>query len=175
MALHSQFCSVQVKPYSRFSKQQGFTLIELMVVVVIVAVVVSVGVLSLGRVNSDIGMVQKTKIESFLKQVSDEAAFKQRLLLLSPTEKGLELYQKSNFKWQRYSELETLPWHESFEVDWQLNDVLAQQQNLPAKGWLFWPSGDVSEGTIELSNTAETEVNEIVIQWNSLLQFDDDN
>lgn len=152
--------------------QQGFTLIELMVVVVIMAVVVSVGVLSLGRINQDLGSSQQAKIESMLKQVQDESAFKQKLFLLVPSEQGLTPYWFVNQQWQAHSEIEPYQWHSGFHREWQINETLTRQQNLPEPGWLFWPSGDVTEGQIKLQLMSEEAGNQpVVIEWNSTLEF----
>ena len=167
----SQFFSRSRLNDKHLSHQQGFTLIELMVVVVIVAVVVSVGILSLGRVNQDLASVQKAKVESFLKQVADEAAFKQSLLLVAPDEKGLNLYIKKNFQWQSYSGLETIQWHENFHVDWNLDANLVRQFKLPASGWLMWPSGEVTPGEIRMESKSEDEAQWVVLRWDQGMVF----
>jgi len=156
--------------------QKGFTLIELMVVVVIMSVVVSVGVLSLGRFNQDLADNQQAKVESFFKQVADQSAFSQKLYLIAPDDKGLSVYRFVNAEWLADESMDSLIWHEGFSVSWELDEHFAQQQNLPRPGWLFWPSGEVVAGKIVLESlTSEpnesTSDSEITINWNEALEF----
>ncbi|WEJ62520.1 prepilin-type N-terminal cleavage/methylation domain-containing protein [Thiomicrorhabdus lithotrophica] len=156
--------------------QKGFTLIELMVVVVIMSVVVSVGVLSLARFNQDLAENQQAKIESFFKQVADQSAFSQKLYLIAPDDKGLSVYRFLNAEWLADESMDSLIWHEGFRVSWELDEHFVQQQNLPRSGWLFWPSGEVVAGKIVLGNlTSEPNESasdsEITIDWNEALEF----
>jgi len=156
--------------------QKGFTLIELMVVVVIMSVVVSVGVLSLGRVNQDLADNQKAKVESFFKQVADQSAFSQKLYLVAPDDKGLSVYLFLNAEWLSDESMDTLIWHEGFSVSWELDEHFVQQQNLPRPGWLFWPSGEVVAGKIVLESLISeqndsTSESEMTINWNESLEF----
>jgi len=156
--------------------QKGFTLIELMVVVVIMSVVVSVGVLSLGRFNQDLADNQQAKVESYFKQVADQSAFSQKLYLIAPDDKGLSVYRFLNAEWLADESMNTLIWHEGFSVSWELDEQFAQQQNLPRPGWLFWPSGEVVAGKIVLESLiSEPNISksdsEITINWNEALEF----
>lgn len=157
-------------------RQKGFTLIELMVVVVIMSVVVSVGVLSLGRFNQDLADNQQAKIERFFKQVADQSAFSQKLYLISPDDKGLSVYRLINTEWLADESLNKLIWHVGFDVSWELDEHFVQQQNLPRPGWLFWPSGEVVAGQIVLENLTlepndRTSDSELTIKWNGFLEF----
>ncbi len=154
-----------------FETQKGFTLIELMVVVVIMAVVVSVGVVSLGSFNQNLTATEQAKLQSYLKQVSDEAAFKQRLYLLVPDESGLSLYAKINFQWQAEQSIEKFAWHEGFEASWQLDETMVRQQQLPQAGWLFWPSGEVTPGLIKLDMADQNENQTLSVEWDQWLDF----
>ena len=156
--------------------QKGFTLIELMVVVVIMSVVVSVGVLSLARFNQDLAENQQAKIESFFKQVADQSAFSQKLYLIAPDDKGLSVYRFLNAEWLADESMDSLIWHEGFRVSWELDEHFVQQQNLPRSCWLFCPSGEVVAGKIVLGNlTSEPNESasdsEITIDWNEALEF----
>ena len=159
-----------------YKTQKGFTLIELMVVVVIMSVVVSVGVLSLGRFNQDLADNQQAKIESFFKQVADQSAFSQKLYLVAPDDKGLSVYLFLNTEWLADESLNSLIWHEGFSVSWELDEHFTQQQNLPRPGWLFWPSGEVIAGKIVLESlisepNESSNKSEITINWNESLEF----
>ncbi|WP_321325763.1 prepilin-type N-terminal cleavage/methylation domain-containing protein [Thiomicrorhabdus sp.] len=156
--------------------QQGFTLIELMVVVVIMSVVVSVGVLSLGRINQDLAENQQAKIESYFKQVADQSAFNQKMYLIAPDDEGLTTYKYVNYEWQPADDIANLAWQNGFEVSWVLDEHFAEQQKLTRPGWVFWPSGDVLSGSITLknldTNTGSSATNrEMKLSWNEALEF----
>jgi len=150
--------------------QSGFTLIELMVVLVVMAVVVSVGIMSFASLNQDAVSSQKNRIQQYLKQVSDEAAFKQKLLLVIPDEKGLTAYSKVNVEWQADAAVESYRWPEHLNAEWVLDETLVERQRLPGAGWMFWPNGDVVEGKIVLQMKADREET-ASIEWNTLLVF----
>jgi general secretion pathway protein H len=63
------------------------------------------------------------------------------------------------------------------EADWQTEQATAQHFDLPKPGWVFWPSGEVTPGSITLTTLSQKmqqqEVTKpIVIQWNVFLQFE---
>jgi general secretion pathway protein H len=159
---------------SKLNFQRGFTLIELMVVLVIMGVVVSVGVISLGSFNQDLAENQRAIIGSYLQQVSDESAFNQRLFLVTPDEDGLMTYWFKDNQWQVTNDIEKLPWQKGLNVDWDIDETLAKQQQLPNPGWLFWPTGEVTPGQIELKGMSEDTNESIVINliWNEALEFE---
>jgi len=163
-------------------KQAGFTLIELMVVLVIIAVVTGVTVMSLtsntqAKINS-----QKSQLISYLGLVRDQSTFDLKMYLLVPDQQGLIPYDFSRGKWQKSQKIKPLNWKEGLVVDWKLNKRFTQQQNLPKAGWVFWPNGEVLKGKVtfsllENSNSSgrkykadEAEQNSVI--WNGLLQFE---
>ncbi len=159
--------------------QRGFTLIELMVVVVIISVVVSVGMMSLGSNEQATLRAEERSVKALLSYVRDQAAMKQRLYLVAVDEQGLSAYSQQRGKWELDSDIAPLKWSESLVVEWKIdNQQFAQQQNLPKEGWVFWPSGDVMAGAILLNirsdavNTREQEPSSYSVHWNGLLQFD---
>lgn len=166
-----------MSPRQRLHHQAGFTLIELLVVVVIMAVVVSVGVLSVGGVNQDRLQSEKNKVQNMLKQMLDEAAFKQKLILLTPNDEGIRFYSQKNYEWQAEPNMPTVKWNDDFQVDWQIENRAISRQNLPTiegqvqQGWLFWPSGEVIAGEIKLSLLEQEGSAQAVIRWDESLQF----
>ena len=166
--------------YHVLHKQAGFTLIELMVVVVIMSVVVSVGVLSLGRLNQDLAQDQQAKIESFFTQVADQAAFNQKMYLVAPDNTGLKVFSYQTYQWQPEIEFETFAWHSGFKASWDVDKTFAEQQQLTSPGWVFWPSGDVLPGKIlleavtqdaSISSTDGLSQNLVTVSWNDALEF----
>ncbi|MDX1347653.1 MAG: prepilin-type N-terminal cleavage/methylation domain-containing protein [Thiomicrorhabdus chilensis] len=164
---------------TRSAVQSGFTLIELMVVVVIMAVVVSVGMMSLGSNEQATLRAQDRNVKSLLMAVRDQAALKQRLYLVGVDESGLTTYSQNRGEWQVDDKIKRLKWPESLIVEWKIdNQTFVKQQNLPQEGWVFWPSGDVLAGSIILRNLdnqafdRDQEATEYAIRWNGLLQFE---
>jgi len=165
--------------HTRATAQSGFTLIELMVVVVIMAVMVSVGMMSLGSNEQATLRAQDRSVKSLLMAVRDQAALKQRLYLVGVDETGLTTYSQTRGEWQVDEKINLLKWPESLLVEWKIdNQTFVQQQSLPQEGWVFWPSGDVLAGSIILRNLDNQsfvrgqETTEYIIRWNGLLQFE---
>ena len=158
--------------------QKGFTLIELMVVVVIMSVVVAVGMISMGGNEQATVRAQERSAKALLSYVRDKAAIKQQLFLVAPDETGLTTYFLQAGKWQADASVEPLVWDESLTINWDIdNTAFAKQQNLPKEGWVFWPSGDVLAGTIEMrskqNNSASFQgaLSSYSFAWDGLLQF----
>ena len=158
--------------------QKGFTLIELMVVVVIMSVVVAVGMISMGGNEQATVRAQERSAKALLSYVRDKAAIKQQLFLVAPEETGLTTYFLTAGKWQVDPSIDPLVWDESLTITWDIdNTTFAQQQNLPKEGWVFWPSGDVLAGSIEMTavqNKQASGLNKVSsysFRWDGLLQF----
>ncbi|BCN94326.1 hypothetical protein THMIRHAM_21110 [Thiomicrorhabdus immobilis] len=151
-------------------------MIELMVVVVIMSVVVSVGILSLGRFSQDLLDNQQAKIESYIKQVSDQAVFGQQMYLIVPDAQGLTTYRFNSREWLEDEQLAIFPWHDGFMVSWELDETFVQQQQLPRPGWVFWPSGEAIAGKIHLKilgtdSSDSTAKTEMTLSWDETLVF----
>lgn len=165
------------KPSLSLKSQAGFTLIELMVVVVIVAVVVSVAVLSFARVNSDRLQTEKAKMQVLLQQVLDEAAFKQKLILVVPNKAGLRFYSQKAYQWQEEGNLQQVSWPEYLEVDWQLDtravnpQILPKEEGTVLQGWLFWPNGEVLAGQITFTMLDGGREVSRSLAWDEQLEF----
>ncbi len=156
------------------SKQQGFTLIELMVVVVILAILLSVAIVSL-QPNHQAQLRQQTvAFKGSLIAMCDKSAFEQRIYALIPTKKGIEIQKFTKGQWQETSlnpnarsGNNNLQWHEAMQVSWQLNEELAKSHGLEQPAWLCWPSGEINAGTITFELNQFTKV----LQWNEILNF----
>lgn len=159
----------------RPSTENGFTLIEVMVVVVIISIVLSVGMLSLSQNEQSQLRVQTIKVKSFLEFVSDLSAFDQKMYLVVPESIGLTAYRSVKGVWELSSKVDAMNW--VVEAEWQTEPSAVQRYELPKPGWVFWPSGEVTPGSITLMTLSQKlqqqEVIEPqVIQWNVFLQFE---
>ncbi|UQB41712.1 prepilin-type N-terminal cleavage/methylation domain-containing protein [Thiomicrospira microaerophila] len=154
------------------TKQAGFTLIELIVVVAIVAVVLAVGMMSLGGRDTQQQRQQWTQAQSLLQMACDQAAFQQRIYLVAVTEQGLEAYYRHQGDWLP-AEMKKVVWSETSQMVWQVDDGLKERWQLPEPGWLCWPSGLVSEGKLSLQglNAAGESLAQQRLRWDEGLNF----
>jgi general secretion pathway protein H len=158
----------------RSASERGFTLIEVMVVVVIISIVLSVGMLSLSHNEQSQLRSQTIKVKGLLAFVSDLSALDQKMYLVVPEKSGLTAYRSVKGAWEPSSKVNALSW--VVEADWQTEQKSALRFDLPKPGWVFWPSGEVTPGSITLMTLSQKmqqqEVTEPqVIKWNVFLQF----
>jgi len=154
------------------NKQSGFTLIELMVVMVIVAIIIAASVASMNNLTQDIVDDQAGKAKTLLKQASQQAAFTYDLFLVVPNKQGISGYRKTQDQWQEEPSL-SLQWHESLEITWQTDETFARQNQLPDSGWLFWPSGETLPGEITAKYKEQQQNPNIAnVKWNGVLDFE---
>lgn len=161
----------------RAQYQKGFTLIELMVVVVIISVVTSISILSLGAGDQNKLTAQQNQLTSLLSLARDQSTFDRKLYLVVPDKKGLTTHVFDENKWQKSSKVEFVAWKPGLTVQWSVDEVFAQKQQLPEAGWMFWPTGEVLEGDVSFAIggdkfTAPKKENIVNISWNDILQFD---
>ncbi|VAW48612.1 hypothetical protein MNBD_GAMMA03-92 [hydrothermal vent metagenome] len=164
----------------RTQHQKGFTLIELMVVVVIVSVVTSISILSLGASDQNKLTAQQNQLKTLLVLVRDQSTFDRKLYLVVPEKTGLTTHVFIENKWKESPKIEFLAWQPGLTASWEVDEAFAQQQQLPEAGWMFWPTGDVLEGTVVFSvgkddgSIASEKENTAKVAWNDMLQFDAD-
>ncbi|WP_319558044.1 pilus assembly FimT family protein [Thiomicrorhabdus sp.] len=157
--------SESMLPESR--AQGGFTLLELMVVVVIMAVVVSIGVLNLGGNEQAQLRAQQKQLQGLLGWARDQATFEQRLFLLQPSEKGIHVWVYRQSNWQESQKIPLTAWQDGVKVEWKSVGLVRQDGRL---GWLIWPSGEVTPGEIDFSLVSKQEMKEKLV-WDGLLQW----
>jgi len=161
-----------------YAKVRGFTLIELMVVLVVIAVLIGAATQAFRFGGGDHLRAEAAKIRGLLVTLSDQSSFQGKTFLLTPAEKGLEAWQLEKGEWQVANQIAEHQWLEEFEYRWQVDERLKPRWKLPAEGWLFWPSGEVTEGTIEIaSKTDKHEDGDPLVrwlEWNSVLTFAED-
>jgi general secretion pathway protein H len=69
-------------------KQRGFTLIEILVVILIISIITSVGVMSIGR-------NENKEVEKFANELTQLVSLAERQAMLQPNTLGLQLSQQS--------------------------------------------------------------------------------
>lgn len=148
-------------------QQKGFTLIELMVVVVILAVLVSVATLSFTPSDSVKLNQQTLELKGALQQTCDEAIFSQKVQALVPSKKGVSLFALDQKKWQTVSSVKALTWLSGISVDWHVEDRLSTQAALPSPGWLCWPTGEILPGSVTFKLGEQS----THMSWTPLLKF----
>lgn len=158
------------------SAENGFTLIEVMVVVVIISIVLSVGMLSLNQNEQNQLRAQTIKVKSLLEFVSDLSALEQKMYLVVPETTGLTTYRSVKGVWEPSSKVSAMSW--VVEAEWQTEPSVVQRYELPKPGWVFWPSGEVTHGSITLMTLSQKlqqqkVIEPLMIQWNVFLQFDE--
>ncbi len=159
--------------YKQLAKyyQRGFTLIELMVVIVILAVLLSLAIVSLKPNQAAELRQQSIAFKGALIAMCDKSAFDQHIYALIPGEQNISMQKLVKGVWQETSlgliEKSALQWNKAIKVSWELDKELAKSNGLEEAGWMCWPSGEVNAGKIsfklnELTNT---------LQWNEILNF----
>ncbi|WP_044407927.1 type II secretion system protein [Thiomicrospira microaerophila] len=150
--------------------QRGFTLIELMVVVAIVAIILAAGVMSLGGRDNQQHRQHWAQIQGLLQTACDQAAFNQKIYLVAVTEQGLEAFVREQGEWLA-AKMNKVNWPQDTKPRWQLDALLQERWQLPEPGWMCWPSGLVSEGEIGLSRTDGAQT----LRWDEGLYFEFDH
>lgn len=81
-------------------KRQGFTLIEVMIVVVIIAILMGAVAMSIPRDINDLMGEQADRFQALLSLSIDEAILQSRELALGFSDSGYTFYQMDNGAWQ---------------------------------------------------------------------------
>lgn len=147
--------------------QQGFTLIELMVVLVIVAVLLSAAVVAINPNETAKLRQQTAAMQGLLTAMCDQAAFEQKLYLLMPDKNGLSIAKWSQQSWQASDHFKDKPWLSGIEPSWDLDAEKALQQNWPAPGWMCWPSGELMAGSIQF----QLGDSRVALEWDEMMVF----
>ena len=147
-----------------------------MVVVIIISIVLTVGMLSLNQNEQNQLRTQTIKVKSLLAFVSDLSAFDQQMYLIVPEETGLSVFHSVKGVWEPSSKVGAMSW--VVEANWQTEPTAVQRYELPKPGWVFWPSGEVTPGSITLMTLSQRMQQQednvpAMIQWNVFLQFEE--
>ncbi|MBO1923137.1 type II secretion system minor pseudopilin GspH [Thiomicrorhabdus sp. 6S3-12] len=152
-------------------RQKGFTLIELMVVLLIIGLLLTAASLSFKNSDSALSRQQASQIQALFHYAQDQATWQQRTYLLIPDNKGVTLFKWQQGQWHKDDKAKVLSWKTPFEVDWQLPALQSREENLLNRGWWVLPSGEVQPGSISwrLKNAEDEDT---ILEWDQWLEFE---
>lgn len=90
--------------YSMKHQQQGFTLIEIMVVVVIAAILMGAVTLSFPRTGDDLLKEEATRFSALVSLLEDEAILQSRDMAIAINDAGYAFYQNKGEVWEKYAD-----------------------------------------------------------------------
>lgn len=149
----------------RQMKQQGFTLLELLLVVAIIAIMTGLASLSIGGNDSRLLRQETERLQQLLLMAKDEAAFNQRNLGLTFTASGYHFseYYDAEDLWQIIEEgpLKAHQYELTLHTSLELNGVAlkltsADKPGSPEPEILILSSGETSAFSISLQLPNET-------------------
>jgi len=91
------------------NRHQGFTLIEIMVVVVIASILVGAVTISFPRSGDDLLKEDADRFSALVTLAQDEAILQSRDFSLAINESGYEFYRRENASWEAYPEGPFIP------------------------------------------------------------------
>jgi len=127
--------------------QAGFTLIELMVVVIIISLLLTAGMLALRP--SESARLQQTlaQVRTWLQSSCDQAAFAGTLVAIVPSEQALKALMLRQDRWVSLES--EFPRPEGVQWRWQgVRPVPEDTAPLHQRAWLCWPEGEMTPGSL---------------------------
>ncbi len=139
------------------ARGRGFTLIELLVVVLIVAILLSAGVMSLRPNDHQRLKMTAQNVQQWLSLTCDLALFKQSVVAVVPDQQGLRGMIWQGWAWHP---LQTVfVWPDGIRVSWTgVQPAPLPLAPLPEDGWLCWPDETRTMGEIILQQAAQRQV-----------------
>ncbi|MDR9499548.1 MAG: prepilin-type N-terminal cleavage/methylation domain-containing protein [Hydrogenovibrio sp.] len=158
----------------------GFTLIELMVVLAVLAVLLKMAMLSFQGNDNKLITQQVTAFKSMLQKSCQSALFHNKVYALIPDNDGVSsrvLVLGANPSKQKQPQVKkTLKWVETKEQKllWKIKPAQIETSkpeagafNFEQKGWRCWPQGLMDEGQIVFDFAGQTRT----LSWNAQGQF----
>lgn len=144
------------------NSQKGFTLIEIMVVVVIAAILMGAVTMSFPRTGDDLLKEDADRFSALVSLIQDEAILQSRDMALLIGESSYEFYSRSDATWGTYSDKPFVPrtlkggFQSSLYVEGVPTNL--KQQEKPKPQILVYSSGEMTPFTYVLSIPNESSV-----------------
>jgi len=137
-------------------RQQGFTLIEIMVVVVIAAIMMGAVSMSFPQTGDDLLKEDAERFSALISLMQDEAILQSRDMALAITDTGYEFFSREDSSWGAYSEGPFVPRQLRGEIRSQLYveglDVELKTSEKTKPQILIYSSGEMTPLTYILGN-----------------------
>lgn len=133
------------------SSKSGFTLIEIMIVMTIIAVMSAVVVLNVGSVNYSGFMADALKIASTLEIIADEAVYTNSVIACEVNADGFNCHSYKNGDWQDLNLKKLVVW--SWPENMRIKAVYVDGHQLKDSDQIrFLPSGDIEQMSFLVSD-----------------------
>ena len=135
----------------RKSRIQGFTLIEIMIVLVIVAVMSGVIVLNVNAPSYSRFMSETLKISSLLEIIADESVYTNSVIVCDVARDGFACQSYKNGDWQEVNlkNLVAWGWPENLEIKQTYANGVPLKENEKIR---FYPTGDLAPMSFEITD-----------------------
>lgn len=151
-------------------KHKGFTLLELLIVMLIIGIIISFATLAIGDKKQQVLRHEIKQLAALIQFTQQEAIFKNQDLAINFTENTYSFYVLSEQRWQRLKQtpFRTRVFPAGLEVDLIVEDDTIQLANTETEPQLLLlSSGEISPFTLYLWHEAD-EYQRLVLTGNLL-------
>ncbi len=138
-----------------YYNKQGFTLIEVIIVLVIVAVMSGVVVLSVSAPSSQAFISESLKIASTLEVIADESVYSNSVISCLVKEQGFDCMSYKDGEWKELDvkKLISWGWPSAIKITKVMvgGQPLAENQNIK-----FYPNGQLQQMSFQVSNSVRS-------------------
>ena len=139
------------KSTPKIKYHHGFTLIEIMIVLVIIAVMSGVVTLKITSLNYSGFMGQGLKVASELEIIADEAVYTNSVIACDVNNNGLVCQSYKDGDWQDLDLLRLISW--AWPKDMQIKTVYINGRPLKDNEKIrFYPNGDIPPMSFQITN-----------------------